>query len=131
MPTTGTGHSIVPATIPTGTVLYHGMPEENYTGIPTKPDWLAFDPEHSYLFCNTKCRLLTFATTRELKLLYFDGASASKSRQNITSLETQDLIAWGELRPDMERQEWARIAALCEWGQQYGLDGFVRMEFDL
>jgi hypothetical protein len=107
------------------------MPEERYTGIPPKSDWLAFDPEHSYIFCNTKCRLLTFATTRELKLLYFDGLSAAKAGQNITSMETQDLLAWGELRPDMEGNEFVRIAALCAWGRQYGLDGFVRMEFDL
>ena len=44
-PTHFPGHTIVAASIAPGTVLYHGHPDNN---IPTGPEWLAVDPEHSY-----------------------------------------------------------------------------------
>ena len=41
-------------------------------------DWLATDPEHSFVLCRGKCHLYTYVTTRSLRLAYFDGSSATK-----------------------------------------------------
>ncbi|KAA1470244.1 hypothetical protein DENSPDRAFT_774482 [Dentipellis sp. KUC8613] len=118
------GHSITGASIPTGTILYHGRP---HRGIPTRPEWLAFDIEHSYIFGQEECYVYTFITTRPLRLAYFDGVSAGKLLTG--TLDTQDLLIWGRARPDKWREEGERITKLCEWGRPFGLDGFVRMEF--
>jgi len=48
------------------------------------------------------------------------------------TLDIQDLLVWGQSRPDKWDDGEERIKFLCnEWGQQFGLDGFVRMEMDL
>jgi hypothetical protein len=121
-----TGHSVVPAAVPPGTTLYHGR---GNSSIPTQPEWLAFDPEHSYIFCGGECHLQTFVTTRELKLAYFDGNSAANLDSG--TYDTMDLLLWGKLRPDMVWREWDRAKEACEWGSKWGFDGFVRMEMDL
>ncbi|KAH9028925.1 hypothetical protein EDB84DRAFT_1669837 [Lactarius hengduanensis] len=97
------GHSIIPTTIPKGTILYHGRTDGQ---IPNTPDWLAFDFEHAYLFC----------PKRDLRLVYFDGSSAAK--MNDGPMDSQDYFS-----------EIERIEALCGWGRPFGLDGFVRMVF--
>jgi len=123
------GHTMVPGIIPKGTLLYHGAVNET---IPTVPEWTATDPEHSILFCkgspDTGCWHLTLAVTRPLKVLYFDGSSAANTLNG--TLYTQDIIAWGELRPDWRFNEDQRIEDLCKWGAQYAVDGYVRMEMD-
>ncbi|KAI6033291.1 hypothetical protein EDC04DRAFT_2212710 [Pisolithus marmoratus] len=124
------GHNIVPGTVPPGTLLYHGT---WHPGLPPGPDWTATDPEHSILFCrNTDgedgCWHLTLMTTRPLKVVYFDGSSAAKV--SLGTMDTQDILAWGDVKPDLAFEEWDRIEALCEWGKEYGVDGFVRMEMD-
>lgn len=123
------GHTMVPGVIPKGTLLYHGAVNNT---IPTVPEWTATDPEHSILFCNgspdTGCWHLTLAATRPLKILYFDGTSAANTL--IGTLDTQDIIAWGELRPDWRFKEDQRLADLCKWGAEYAVDGYVRMEMD-
>ncbi|KAI6098046.1 hypothetical protein EDD16DRAFT_1840889 [Pisolithus croceorrhizus] len=122
------GHNIVPGTIPTGTLLYHGtwQPE-----LPPGPDWAAFDPEHSVIFCggllkDGKCWHLTLMTTRPLNVVYFDGTSAAKLSTG--TLDSQDIVTWGDVRPDWSFDEWGRISTLCDWGRKYNVDGFVRME---
>ncbi|QRV81964.1 hypothetical protein RhiJN_09979 [Ceratobasidium sp. AG-Ba] len=118
------GQSVVLGTVPVGTTLYHGRPD---SGIPTRPDWLAFDPEHSLIFVfSEKSRLSTFVTTRPLRILYFDGSSAAKMSSG--AMDTQDLLAWGKIRNDTMEAEPDRIVDLCKWGQRFGIDGFVRME---
>ncbi|KAG1720313.1 uncharacterized protein EDB91DRAFT_1331506 [Suillus paluster] len=123
------GHAIVPGVIPKGTLLYHGAFSDK---IPTVPEWTATDPEHSVLFCrglsDTGCWHLTLAATRPLKVLYFDGTSAANTRDG--TLDTQDIIAWGELRPDWWLNEVQRLEDLCKWGAPYAVDGYVRMEMD-
>ncbi|KIJ12849.1 hypothetical protein PAXINDRAFT_101059 [Paxillus involutus ATCC 200175] len=123
------GHTIVPGTIPKGTLLYHGTSRNE---LPPGPDWTATDPEHSLIFCRGEaeegCWHLTLATTRPLKVVYFDGSSAAKFQYG--SMDTQDLIAWGTSRPRWIFEEIQRIQDLCKWGQSYGVDGFVRMEVD-
>ena len=120
------GHSIVPATIPTGTILYHGRMDDR---VPDEPNWLAFDFEHAYLFCFGPCYVISLQTKRDLRLLYFDGSSAAKMKDG--PMDSQDIIAWRQLQPDKYFSERERIRALCDWGRPYGLDGFVRMEFHL
>ena len=119
------GHSLVPATIPKGTTLYHG----GTGGIPDPPEWLAFDFEFSYLFCRQSCSVVTLQAKRDLRLVYFDGSSAMKL--NDGPLDSQDVILWGRPRPDKTCSEIERIKALCEWGRPFGLDGFVRGQFGL
>ena len=116
----------MPATIPTGTVLYHGRTENR---VPDVPEWFAFDFEHAYLFCVSPCYVISVQAKRDLRLLYFDGAAAAKMEGG--PMDTQDIVAWGKLRPDKFISERERIEALCDWGKPFGLDGFVRMEFHL
>ncbi|KAG9314922.1 hypothetical protein JVU11DRAFT_4030 [Chiua virens] len=127
------GHNIVPGIVPKGTVLYHGTDRNE---LPPGPEWVATDPEHSHLFCREKrnydarqgCWQLSLATTRPLKVVYFDGSSAVKLPYG--SLDTQDLIAWGKSDSDNPFDDWTRIVDLCEWGKNFSVDGFVRMEMD-
>jgi hypothetical protein len=119
------GHTMVPGTIPKGTLLYHGTRQNE---LPPGPDWTATNPEHSLIFCRGEpgkgCWHLTLAATRPLKVVYFDGSSASKVEYG--SMDAQDLIAWGTSRPWWIYEEIQRIQDLCAWGQDYGVDGFVR-----
>ncbi|KAG2017535.1 hypothetical protein CC2G_007036 [Coprinopsis cinerea AmutBmut pab1-1] len=125
------GHNIVPVTIPVGTIFYHGTTQKV---VPTTPEWVATDPEHAYPFCQVAegekgCWSLTVAAARPLNILYFDGASAAKL---YGPLDTQDLIAFGEVIDNPERafEEYTRIERLCSWGKKYNLDGFMRMGVD-
>ncbi|KAJ3715780.1 hypothetical protein C8R42DRAFT_746018 [Lentinula raphanica] len=119
------GHTIVPGTIPIGTTLYHGRSDSNY---PKGADWTATDPEHSFLFCKRPCWHLTLVTTRALKILYFDGSSAVKMHGG--SMDSQDILLWGERKAEMVFSEEERLDQLCKWGSEFGLDGFVRMEMN-
>ncbi|RDB25964.1 hypothetical protein Hypma_006274 [Hypsizygus marmoreus] len=97
------GHTLVPGTIPPGTLLYHGTSTPH---IPSVPEWLATDPEHSYLFCRTfvrnstadGCWHLTLSTTRTLRILYFDGSSAAKMGGG--PMDSQDVLLWGRVREE-------------------------------
>ncbi|OJA20114.1 hypothetical protein AZE42_04106 [Rhizopogon vesiculosus] len=122
------GHNIVPGVIPIGTLLYHGTRLDK---IPTEPDWVATDPEHSIIFSRGVDGggwHLTLAATRPLKVLYFDGSSAAKVPEG--TMDVQDIVAWGESKPDLFRSERERIKDLCTWGKKFGIDGFARMEMD-
>jgi len=94
-----------------------------------KLDWVATDPEHSFIFCWGECHLYTYVTTRPLRLAYFDGSSASKVVGS-GIMDTQDIVIWGKVRPDMIWNERVRIQELCKWGEQFNLDGFVRYRFN-
>ncbi|KAI0043674.1 hypothetical protein FA95DRAFT_1628815 [Auriscalpium vulgare] len=118
------GHAIVAATIPTGTILYHGRTNSS---VPNQPEWLGFDFEHSYLFCWNSCFVMSIMATRDLHLAYFDGTSAANLQDG--TLDSQDIVIWGERRTDKFFSEYERINELCKWGRPLGVDGFVRMEF--
>jgi hypothetical protein len=120
------GHNIVPATIPAGTILYHGRSNDQ---VPDVPEWLAFDFEHAYLFCRGACYVLSLQAKRDLRLVYFDGSSAAKMKDG--PLDSQDIVGWGKPQSDKFFSERERINALCDWGRPFGLDGFIRMEFHL
>ncbi|KAJ7792108.1 hypothetical protein B0H14DRAFT_3160481 [Mycena olivaceomarginata] len=129
------GHSIIPGTVPVGTLLYHGRGDNQ---LPTVPEWTAIDPEHSFPFCgiwggsntDSGCWQLTMVATRPLKVLYFDGSSAANLRDAGT-LEAQDLLVWGKFDPERWVDERERIDDLCAWGKDFGIDGYLRMEMDL
>jgi hypothetical protein len=113
---------MIPGTIAPGTVLYHGRADGN---IPQTPEWLATEPDFSYLICYTgTCQMLSFATTRELRILFFDGSGAAKLPTG--SLDTQDILFWGAVREDLVFEEVKRIEDACKWGKPLGVDGFVR-----
>ena len=88
-------------------------------------DWLATDPEHAFFFCLGKCYHYTYVTNRTLRLAYFDGSSAAKVIHSGV-MDTQDIVMWGKVRPDMVWNELVHIRELCKWGKQFKLDGFVR-----
>ncbi|KAF9007432.1 hypothetical protein BDQ17DRAFT_1324030 [Cyathus striatus] len=125
------GHTIVPATIPAGTILYHGT---YFNGVPIYPEWVATDAEHARYFCfgrgttdnNRGCWQLTLVVKNPLKILYFDGSSAAKLEDG--PIDTQDILLWGKSRPGMLLAEDIRICKLCEWGSKYGIHGFMRMQ---
>ena len=120
------GHNIVPGIIPKGTLLYHGT---NRKELPSGPEWVSADPEHSYFFCREAhprqgCWHLTLVATRPLRVVYFDGSSAAKLPYG--SMDTQDLVTWGGSPPGSEWDEGQRSQDLCKWGKSFGVDGIVR-----
>ena len=119
------GHAIVPGTIPKGTLLYHGT---SHNVLPASLEWFSTDPEHSYALCGhdpkEECWQFTLATTRPLKVVYFDGSSAVKLPHG--TLDTQDLLLWGEPRGGELEEDKQRIKDICKWGKEYAVDGFVR-----
>ncbi|KAF9526534.1 hypothetical protein CPB83DRAFT_770152 [Crepidotus variabilis] len=130
------GHSLVPGIVPVGTLLYHGA---THNKIPTIPEWTSVDPEHSHLFCSIEsgkidknatreCWHLTLVVTSPLKVLYFDGSGAAKMWGG--PMDSQDLVAWGGVQPNRTFDEWVRIVDLCDWGKEFEIDAFVRMEMD-
>ncbi|KAJ7752960.1 hypothetical protein B0H16DRAFT_1836105 [Mycena metata] len=123
------GHNIVPGIVPVGTLLYHGRGDSN---LPTIPEWTATDPEHSYIFCRGSseagCWHLTLVAARPLRVLYFDGSSAAKMKDD--PMDTQDIVGWGEVLPERYFEERIRAVDLCNWGKPLGIDGYARMEMD-
>jgi hypothetical protein len=70
------GHTIASVTVPRHTPLYHGRQDND--PVPS-PEWLAFDVFMAYsIMGNTPdSRMFTYRTTKDVKAVYFDGASAS------------------------------------------------------
>lgn len=152
----GAGHAIVPGTVTPGTLLYHGGIFDRTGHPPPGPEWVAFDPEYSYLYSST---LHTFQVVQPLKVLYFDGtrsvagpayfahdcallspdfcfcvscqcSSAGLSGASTPTgvMDTMDIMMYGKIHDESQAvlHDWDRINELCEWGRQYGLDGYVR-----
>ncbi|KZO92929.1 hypothetical protein CALVIDRAFT_540604 [Calocera viscosa TUFC12733] len=119
------GHNVVPAFVTPGTLLFHGRGD---AVSPAVPEWLSLDAEHSLIFTNhgNSGHLLTYAATRPLKLLYFDGASAY---YRSGTLDTQDVLIYGNVTTG-RWNPFGRIIDLCDWGKEFGIDGYLRMEFD-
>ncbi|KAM0746434.1 hypothetical protein T439DRAFT_384164 [Meredithblackwellia eburnea MCA 4105] len=122
------GFAVVPATIPTGTIMYHvrGAGPAPSSGL----DWFALDAEHSYLFGRSNGSIMWhFASTRPLRVLYFDGASAAKTAGPI---DVQEVVAYNRTLNGTGKgggwSDFVRYGDLCEWAKQYDIDGFVREE---
>ncbi|KAJ6553076.1 hypothetical protein B0H19DRAFT_1155583 [Mycena capillaripes] len=128
------GHNIIPGTVAVGTLLYHGSVTSE---LPTRPEWTATDPEHSFPFCagppgnesSRGCWHLTMVVTQPLKVLYFDGSSAANIRGE-GSNDAEDLLIWGKVDPDRWPDERERINDICGWGKEFEIGGYVRMEMD-
>ncbi len=100
---------MVPATIPIGTISYHGRMGDH---VPDVPEWLAFDIDHTYIFCFSSCYVISLRAKRDLRLLYFDGSSAAEMDDG--PLDSQDMVAWGKPEPEKYMSEDERIKALCD-----------------
>ncbi|KAG8997404.1 hypothetical protein FRB94_007681 [Tulasnella sp. JGI-2019a] len=118
------GHSIVPGYITPGTLLYHGR--TGYT--PRWPEWASFDFEHSYNFGPIIQTYAVSGPGRGLKVLYLDGSSGANMPSG--TIDTQVLLTDGELTETGWGKEASNIYRLCDWGERYGIKGFIRMEFD-
>jgi hypothetical protein len=70
------------------------------------------------------CWHLTLSAVRPLKVLYFDGNSAAKLKEG--TLDSQDIMVWGKISPERRVAERERLSGLCEWGKQFGIDGYLR-----
>ncbi|KZT26673.1 hypothetical protein NEOLEDRAFT_1168568 [Neolentinus lepideus HHB14362 ss-1] len=127
------GHTMVPATIDAYTLLYHARPTKAQ---PPSPEWLAFDPEMSYsimagLPWGDGPHLSTYAATRDLKVLYFDGESAVLTGDG--ALDTQEVVIErkGQIPPPGWGwwDDYSRLDRLCKWANNSKLDvdGFIRM----
>ncbi|PHH74265.1 hypothetical protein CDD82_5028 [Ophiocordyceps australis] len=147
------GFSFFPATMPRGTLTYHGSLDSHS---PTGPEWLAFEVEHAQIFAQawllnvvqspvrdqkllTKSSsvqhdlqgyLHTYQANRDLNLLYVDGMSAGKS--DLGTLDSQDLVllaAHPHKTPNLSPiDEMFRAKHICELITSWGYDGFMRME---
>ncbi|CAK5273585.1 unnamed protein product [Mycena citricolor] len=116
------GHTIVPGTIPVGTLLYHGR---RFPDVPKYPDWTSLDPEHSYHFCGSD-----FPQPRNWEGQEYREAQTGAANMITGTLDSQDLLIWGDADPKRWLDEGQRISGLCKWGKEFGIDGFVRMEMD-
>lgn len=145
------GHALATATIPAYTLLYHGLRAEDQdpdpdTLAPPSPEWLAFDLEMAYgIMGSTRCSwLLTYQTTRTVRVLYLDGESAAL--MGLGQLDSQMLLLYGNVSGPSRREgrngggfggltdEYDRARGMCDWLQQQGLrgrgwgyEGIVRM----
>lgn len=70
------GHTIASVTIPRNTLLYHGRHDSD--PVPS-PEWLAFDIEMAYGIMGNMpdSRMLSYRTVKNVRAVYFDGASAN------------------------------------------------------
>ncbi|ORY74545.1 hypothetical protein BCR35DRAFT_244746, partial [Leucosporidium creatinivorum] len=125
------GHSVVAGVVPAGTLLYHARKTND---LPPKTEWLAFDAEMSLGIMSGRggfTRLLTYAASRPLKILYVDGESAALSTQGW--LDSQSVLIYGNVTDDESGRggcgggEYERARQLCELGDEWGFDGVVRM----
>ncbi|MBW0496029.1 hypothetical protein O181_035744 [Austropuccinia psidii MF-1] len=125
------GHSIVPGTIPTGTLLYHACSTDQ---APTGFEWLAFDPEMSYGVVAGRggpAILFTYLAKRPLRVIYFDGNSGALRPTGW--LDSQYLLFYSEIptpegssSPEL-MDDYSRAKEMCEQSQQWGFEGVVRM----
>lgn len=133
------GHALAAVTVPPFTPLYHGRTDALP---PPSPEWLAFDREMSVgIMGSTRdSHLLTYQTTRPVRMLYFDGESAAL--MGLGQLDSQMLVAFGNVTgPEGEAGrgrglwgEYERASGLCGWlrgeglgGRGWGFEGVVRM----
>ncbi|KAJ8061319.1 hypothetical protein OCU04_010382 [Sclerotinia nivalis] len=92
----------------------------------SKHDENIYDPEdkdevsHGYLH--------TYRTSKPLtKLLYIDGMSAGKT--SMGTLDSTDYVIRNLTpTPKESNNDWIRAVDLCKIGEQWGFEGFLRME---
>ncbi|CAK7218056.1 hypothetical protein SCUCBS95973_003360 [Sporothrix curviconia] len=142
------GHALAAATIPAYTLLYHGLRADNATQepdtlSPPSPEWLALDLEMAYGIMGSSRRswLLTYQTTRAVRVLYVDGESAAL--MGLGQLDFQMLLLYGNVTGPTHGgggggfglgAEYDRARGICAWlerqglrGRGWGYEGIVRM----
>ncbi|KAI0977169.1 hypothetical protein F4678DRAFT_4905 [Xylaria arbuscula] len=122
------GHAIVVGTVAPFTQLFHGRHD---SGLPESRQFFAFDAEMSLgIFGGSGSSVLnTFASTRPLRVIYFDGQSATLTETG--SLDSQMAILGGQVPaiPTYNHiyDEDQRAVDLCALVDEVHLDGVVRM----
>ncbi|CAK7241673.1 MAG: hypothetical protein STHCBS139747_003141 [Sporothrix thermara] len=154
------GHTLAAATIPAYTLLYHGLQADAADAAdasfehapardesssdnlsPASPEWVALDVEMAYGIMGSSRRswLLTYQTTRAVRVLYVDGESAAL--MGLGQLDSQMLLLYGNVTGPAQRPggfglaaEYDRARGLCAWlaneglrGRGWGYEGIVRM----
>lgn len=142
------GHALAAATIPAYMLMYHGLRADEAnpdpdTLSPPSPEWLAFDLEMAYGIMGSTRRswLLTYQTTRPVRVLYVDGESAAL--MGLGQLDSQMLLLYGNVTgPSHDdckgfgglMDEYDRARGMCDWlerqglrGRGWGYEGIVRM----
>ncbi|WAQ84081.1 hypothetical protein PtA15_4A532 [Puccinia triticina] len=127
------GHSIVPGIVPKGTLLYHGT--NHPVPAPSKGlEWLAFEPEYSYIIHTRRLGALDlhkYAATRDLRIIYLDGQSASLGTPGF--MDSQNVLINGTVPEELGDKgryldaAYGRARDLCKLGKQWGFEGVVRM----
>lgn len=98
------------------------------------PTVASLDAEHAYMFASRgpNSTFNTYVATGPLKVLYFDGFSASKGNPGAQDL--QKLVAFGSVKGPNSDERQPRFEdgiiaeGLCKWGAAHGIQGFVREE---
>ncbi|KAI5776911.1 hypothetical protein EDC01DRAFT_732873 [Geopyxis carbonaria] len=121
--------TLILSSIAAHTPLYHARHTDD---LPPSPDWLALDAGMSLGIMSTRIaavQMLTYTTTRPLRLLMFSGISAALGPG---WLDSQLLFLYntttGPLPPDLIGGEYTRARELCAWATAHDtrLDGFIR-----
>ncbi|KAI2631061.1 hypothetical protein GGR54DRAFT_183421 [Hypoxylon sp. NC1633] len=66
-----------------------------------------------------------YQADRPLNVLYIDGTAAGKSTMG--TVDTQDILLTGN-KSRNPWDDWGRARDLCKLGQEWEIDGFIRME---
>ncbi|EED81723.1 predicted protein [Postia placenta Mad-698-R] len=125
----GNGHTVIPGILEPYTLLYHAR--KDTASPPPSPEWFAFDPEMSYgIMAGRRGQtfLHTYRNIRPARIVYFDGMSAALNQMGW--LDSQEILFNnGSDRSDgyPSLNEYDRARKLCAWGQEFGVEGFVRM----
>ncbi|KAH9926104.1 uncharacterized protein B0H18DRAFT_954784 [Fomitopsis serialis] len=125
------GHTIVPGTLESFTLLYHARRDAD---IPDTEEWFAFDPEMSYGIMGGRgfTFMLTYQTLRPAKIIYVDGMSAALSDSGW--LDSQEVILSRKGKGGNSPMEGGgvfgedrRLKELCKWARKFDVEGIVRM----
>ncbi|KAJ7366152.1 hypothetical protein DFH08DRAFT_1002783 [Mycena albidolilacea] len=111
------GHSIIPGTVPVGTLLYHGRGDNELRRL--------LFPNGLQSIQNTHFHFVGFGTEATRT-----RGAGSYNLRDAGTLEAQDLLVWGKFDPERWVDERERIDDLCAWGKDFNIDGYLRMEMD-
>ncbi len=68
----------------------------------------------------------THQATKDLHVLYIDGMSAGKT--NMGTMDAELYVLYGKKNEHFEDGEFTRAKVICDLLQEWGYDGYVRME---
>jgi hypothetical protein len=113
--------------------LYHGT--NHRTSPPSQGfEWLSFNPEYSYVIHAHRLGqidLHKYTSTRALRIIYFDGQSASLGSPGF--MDSQSVLIDGTVPKHFGSEgryieaDYVRAGELCKIGSELGFEGIVRM----